>query len=197
MRLLTPPVVAILMTSTPRAIWRRTARRQSSGPSQVLPEARRISWKSSRMPSVSSIWPAVVERLVPASMMRGPIAQPRAIASRRPSVTPSLEPRLRTVVKPASSVLRALKAASWERKATLSVTPASWPSMPARSLSRWTWLSISPGRTKRSRQIDQLRAFGGGNEAVLHRLDPPGANDDAGVAARRAARADRAECRRG
>ena len=58
------------------------------------------------------MWPVVVEIEVPASTIRGPIAQPRAMASRRPSVMPSSEPRLRTVVKPASSVLRAFQAAS-------------------------------------------------------------------------------------
>jgi hypothetical protein len=82
------------------------------------------------------MWPVVAEMLAPASTIRGPTPQPRLIASRRPIVTPSAEPRLRTVVKPASSVLRAFQAASWLRSATLSVKPAMKPSLPARSLSR-------------------------------------------------------------
>ena len=49
---------------------------------------------------------------VPASRMRGPATLPAAMASRSASVTPRSSPRLRTVVKPASSVLRAL-ASAW------------------------------------------------------------------------------------
>ena len=56
--------------------------------------------------------PLVVEMPLPASRMRGPTILPAAIASRSARVTPWVSPRLRTVVKPAASVLRALTAAS-------------------------------------------------------------------------------------
>jgi len=57
------------------------------------------------------MWPEVVEIDLPASTIRGPTAQPRAIASRSASVLP-LSPRLRTVVKPAASVFRAFHSVS-------------------------------------------------------------------------------------
>src|SRR5688500_868576 len=107
------------------------------------------------------MWPVVDEMDVPASTMRGPTAHPRAIASRRPKVTPSSEPRLRTVVKPACRVLPAFQAASYDRNAMLSVTPASCPSTPARSEVRWTCESISPGSTKRSERSISLAPAGG------------------------------------
>ena len=61
MRLLTPPVVANLITSTPRATCRRTARRQSSAPSQGCRgrRGRHADRRGSR--GSASMWPAVVE----------------------------------------------------------------------------------------------------------------------------------------
>ena len=76
---------------------------------------------------------------VPASRMRGPGTLPAAMASRSASVTPSLSPRLRTVVKPASSVLRALTARLVREVARRSfVSDSTSPSWPALSLSRCT-----------------------------------------------------------
>ena len=112
MRLFTPPVVAILMTSAPRPTWMRTASRQLSTPLQTLSGSPIISRTSSDRLRRSSIWPEVVEMALPASMMRGPAISCRAVASRSARVTPPLSPRFRTVVKPAIRVSRALPAAS-------------------------------------------------------------------------------------
>jgi hypothetical protein len=87
------------------------ARRQLSGPSHKFASETCSAMSGARL-SVRSPCPAVAEMPVPASMMRGPATVPAAIASRRASVTPRSSPRLRTVVKPASSVLRAL-ASAW------------------------------------------------------------------------------------
>ncbi|MDT4875295.1 hypothetical protein FQZ97_1106500 [compost metagenome] len=57
------------------------------------------------------MWPEVVEMLEAASRMRGPGRRWAAVSLRRARVTPPLSPRLRTVVKPAISVLRAFMAA--------------------------------------------------------------------------------------
>ena len=100
--LFTPPVVAILMTSTPRADLHphRAATRFGAVAEVVVARgAPRASLRDSRAPRpCGPTWSRSSGRHRRCS---GPITFPARIASRSASVTPSLSPRLRTVVKPA------------------------------------------------------------------------------------------------
>ena len=86
----------------------------------------------------------------PAGTMRGPSTQPmsiafmRATSSRSPPVCTN-SPRLRTVVKPARSVRRALATARRVRKAGSSCTGISGLAWFGPPMTRLTSMSINPG----------------------------------------------------
>src|SRR5687768_6648488 len=149
------------MTSTPRRIWPRTARRQDSAPSHRLSWGI-AEWRSSARPRVASIWPEVVEMERPASTIRGASTSPRAAASRMARVAPEPSPRLRTVVKPASRVFLALARVRRVFWGAFSVTSSTRAATPPASESRWTWLSIRPGSTKRPERSTRAAPAGGG-----------------------------------
>ena len=90
----------------------------------------------------SSAPPVRVESWPSEVTIRGPGTVPRATASRTGPST--AEPRLWTVVKPASSIRMPFSTAC--RAAVSGAAPrASLPSSP-KCQSRWTWVSIRPGR---------------------------------------------------
>jgi hypothetical protein len=100
----TPPLAAILITSTPKEIWLRTARRQSSAPLQVLmSRSAAISARSRLAPLRGSPWPPETEMPVPprrwSAGEHAAFDRVAQVVTRRGSL-----PRSRTVVKPASSV---------------------------------------------------------------------------------------------
>src|SRR5688572_11648889 len=110
----------------------------------------------------------------PASTIRGAATSPRAAASRMARVAPLPSPRLRTVVNPASSVLRALASVRRVTSGTLSVRSSISDALPPASESRWTWLSIRPGSTKRSeRSISRAPAGGGVRPSRTSLIFPP------------------------
>ena len=107
---------------------------------------------SSRKP-LTSPWPPWTETAEPEAMMRGPGTSPRGdgrCAGRRPPR--SSPPRSATVVKPAIRV-----APGVARRRPWPGRPRYWVTSSRRPLGFcWlvmcTWLSIRPGRTKRSRR---------------------------------------------
>ena len=117
-----------------------------------------------------------------------PTTSPRAAASRMARVAPLPSPRLRTVVKPASSVLRALARVRRVLRGASSVTSSISEAIAAGvAESRWTWLSIRPGRTKRSERSIRVAPAGRRDEAVGDVDDPAAGDHDRGRAARRLA----------
>ena len=173
MRLFTPPVVAILMTSTPRAIWRRTARRQSSAPSQVDPPARKVVVK----------FVAHAERRIGMAGRRGNGGA--GVDDARPD-RPAAADR---VAKPeGDAVLGAEVAHRGEaRVQRLARVPCRFvgPQRDAVGKAgheafiagpvavRWTWLSISPGSTKRSRRSTTRAPAGGSTKPSTTRSIRP------------------------
>ncbi len=159
MRLLTPPVVAILITSTPRATCSRTARRQASAPShrfssrsqrvvQVVAEAERgvhvPRGGRDRRAGIDDAW------------ARAPCRH--AIASRSASVTPSRVAEVAHRGEAGGQRLAGVDEALYALAAGLSCTCSSWAATPPASVVRCTWLSMRPGSTNRAAQVDDLGA---------------------------------------
>ncbi len=197
MRLLTPPVVAILITSTPRAIWRRTARRQSSAPSQVLPERsrcvvklladaeRRIHVAGGRRDRGAGVDDARADR--PAARDRVAQAQSDAV------VGAEVADRGEAGVERLARVPRRFVGA--QRDAVGDVGELALDAGPV-----GVEMDVAvdqPGQDEAVGKVDQPGARRHRHEAVLHRLDPPAADDDAGAAAAAAGPAGRAGCRHG
>ena len=148
MLLFTPPVAVNLITSAPWEICRRTARRQSSAPLQLLVARDRRSSSMSRFTLLAaSAWPPVPEIPKPAATIVGPAIRPDAMASRRAVTLWTSEPRSRTVVKPASSVRRALSTPISRLSSTSRLRTSSRARILSSSAKMCTWASARPGRT--------------------------------------------------
>ena len=100
----TPADAIIFMTSAPYFTFWRTSLRTASTPS-ATPE-KRSNFKYGEKP-VRSPWPPVEPIERPATFNRGPNTLPASIAFRSATSTYSGEPTTRSVVNPASIVLRA------------------------------------------------------------------------------------------
>ena len=134
-----------LMTSAPPISSRRTCLRTSAGDVTTPKRSSSGSRMSGASPTTSPPPHGAVMK-APAHCIRGPSSSPALIVSRRArSVKARNAPRSRTVVKPASSVTRALRtlsSASWAPVVVVPGTPAVWTSP-----TRWLWVSMSPGST--------------------------------------------------
>ena len=197
MRLLTPPVVAILMTSTPRAIWRRTARRQSSAPSQVLPDCaqrlvkllahaeRRIHVAGGRRDRGAGVDDARPDR---------PAAADRVAEAERDAVGGAqIADRGEAGVERLARVPRRLMGA--KRDAVGDVGKLAFNSG---AVGIEMDVAVDqPGQDEAVGKVDQPGAGRHRNEAVLDPLDPAAADEDAAPGGAAAGPADRAGCQRG
>jgi hypothetical protein len=75
------------------------------------------------------------------------LLMPSSIASRKVNATPSRTPQSRGVVTPDSSERRAFAAARSSKSPSGRPTTAWWAGVPSSGRTRWTWQSISPGRS--------------------------------------------------
>ena len=142
----TPPEVQSLIQSAPARSTSRTRRRIGSTPSTTVSgTSGSLTPMSAPQAKCWSVWPPVWLSAVTASTVRGPGMIPRSIARRTPLGAP---PASRTVVKPASSVLRAAGTVCRTQRlgGVASHSPRSRPVPLER---RWTWQSIRPGSSVR------------------------------------------------
>ena len=176
--LLTPPVVANLMTSAPRSIWRRTTLRQLSTPSH------RLSGLGQMRDEV------VVEPAAPVHMAAGGRDRAARVDDPRPLHLAALDrvaqrqrgalssPRLRTVVKPA----RASSCRSSAPRAHASAAPRgrtdSRPASPPRSLSEMDVAVDQAGEHGLVAEVDQRRARPAAATARRDRDDAAAVDDD-------------------
>lgn len=89
---------------------------------------------------------------LPAATIVGPVSRPLLMPSRRAVTAWMSLPRSRMVVKPASSVRRALSIPITMSSSSSRLKPSIRARTLSSSLKMWTWLSIRPGSTNWSRR---------------------------------------------
>ena len=166
-----------LMRSAPPMSRRRTRSRTSSGV-VTTPKRRSVGQRDVvREPDDVAAAPRCGDEragaLHPRSLRARPRRSCRAAHSPR---TRGTCPRSRTVVKPASSVTRALRtrrSASCAAEVVVAGTPAVWTSP-----TRWLWVSMNPGRTVRSPRSTTRASSGTPSPGSGDRLDARVAHEE-------------------
>ncbi len=189
MLLFTPPVAVNLITSAPCEICRRTARRQSSAPLQVLVARDRRSSSMSRFTLLAaSACPPVPEIPKPAATIVGPAIRPDAmrIPQRRHAVDVGAEVAHRRE----PGLERPARVVDADQQVVLDVAVEGLEPRPHLVVVRED-VDVGVDEARQDElalEVDQPGAVGRRDMAVTDRFDAPAADDDRGRPARRLTR---------